>query len=145
VTYQVEPMLECQAGQATWADSQNGRSRTPAPPLGYATWFAQRHMPAGTMFMRTVVPRTAPAVRWRQVNLRQGSQMASQLEFSARAALCRQLAKREPTNRVLWMAEAENWSRLSNEKLRGEAEQEPVTASWRVCGRAPHDCLPIST
>src|SRR6266403_4711127 len=49
--------------------------------------------------------------------------MASQLELSARAALCRQLAKREPTNRVLWMAEAENWSRLSNEKLRGEAEQ----------------------
>lgn len=46
--------------------------------------------------------------------------MASQLELGARAALCRQLAQREPTNRVLWMAEAENWSRLSNEKLRGE-------------------------
>jgi hypothetical protein len=79
-----------------------------------------------------------------EVNLRQGSQMASQLELSARAALCRQLAKREPTNRVLWMAEAENWSRLSNEKLRGEAEQKSVTASWRVCGRVPQDCLPIS-
>ena len=49
--------------------------------------------------------------------------MASQLELRARAALCKQLAKREPTNRVLWMAEAENWSRLSNEKLRGEAER----------------------
>jgi hypothetical protein len=62
-------------------------------------------------------------------NLRQGSQMASQLEFSARAALCRLLAKREPTNRVLWTAEAENWSRLSNEKLRGEPKQNSVTAS----------------
>jgi hypothetical protein len=49
--------------------------------------------------------------------------MASQLELSARAGLCRELAKREPTNRVLWTAEAENWSRLSNEKLRGEPEQ----------------------
>jgi hypothetical protein len=49
--------------------------------------------------------------------------MASQLELSARAALCTQLAKREPANRALWMAEAENWSRLSNEKLRGEPEQ----------------------
>jgi hypothetical protein len=49
--------------------------------------------------------------------------MASQLELSARAALCRQLAKREPTNRVLWTAEAENWSRLSNDKLRGEPRQ----------------------
>ena len=46
--------------------------------------------------------------------------MASQLELSARAALCKQLAKREPENRVLWMAEAENWSRLSNEKPCGE-------------------------
>jgi hypothetical protein len=58
--------------------------------------------------------------------------MASQLELSARAALCKQLAKREPENRVLWMAEAENWSRLSNEKLRGEPEQKLVTASWPI-------------
>jgi hypothetical protein len=58
--------------------------------------------------------------------------MANQLELRARAALCKQLAKREPTNRVLWMAEAENWSRLSNENLRGEPEQKPVTASWPI-------------
>jgi hypothetical protein len=70
--------------------------------------------------------------------------MPSQLELSARAALCRQLAKREPTNRILWMAEAENWSRLSKKELRGEAEQKVVTAFWRVCGRASQDCLPIS-
>jgi hypothetical protein len=47
--------------------------------------------------------------------------MISQLEFSSRAALCRQLAKQEPANHALWMAEAENWSRLSKERLRGEA------------------------
>jgi hypothetical protein len=101
-------------------------------------------MLVGTMSIRTIVPRKAPAVLWREVNLRQGSQMASQLELSARAALCRQLAKREPTNRVLWMAEAENWRRLSNEKLRAEPEQKSVTASWRVCGRVLQDCLPNS-
>jgi hypothetical protein len=31
------------------------------------------------------------------------------------------LAKREPANRNLWMAEAKHWSRLSKEWLRGEA------------------------
>jgi hypothetical protein len=46
--------------------------------------------------------------------------MTSQLEFASRAALCRELAKREPANGVLWMAEAENWSCLSNEKIHGE-------------------------
>jgi hypothetical protein len=46
--------------------------------------------------------------------------MTSQLEFESRAALCRQLAKQEPTNRALWMAEAESWARLSNRKLPGE-------------------------
>lgn len=47
--------------------------------------------------------------------------MISQLEFSSRAALCRKLAKQEPTNRALWMAEAESWLRLSKERFRGEA------------------------
>jgi hypothetical protein len=61
--------------------------------------------------------------------------MASQLEFGARAALCRKLAKREPKNRIFWMAEAENWSRLSNENFRGEPEQKAVTAPWQVCER----------
>ena len=49
--------------------------------------------------------------------------MAGQSEFDLRAMLCRQLARREPENRVLWMAEAENWSRLSKEKRRGDAEE----------------------
>jgi hypothetical protein len=57
-----------------------------------------------------------------ELNLWQGWQMACQQELSARAALCKQLAKREPTNRVLWTAEAEFWSRLSKEKIRDEQE-----------------------
>jgi hypothetical protein len=46
--------------------------------------------------------------------------MTDQSEFSSRAALCRKLALREPGNRTFWMAEAENWSRLSKEKIQGE-------------------------
>lgn len=57
-----------------------------------------------------------PAVCSRIVILRQGSHVVSQLELSARAALCRRLAKHEPKIRIFWMAEAENWSRLSNER-----------------------------
>jgi hypothetical protein len=68
--------------------------------------------------------------------------MASQLELHSRAALCRQLAKREPENRVLWMAEAESWTRLSNRNRHGEPEQEPVTASRRENGCVRQDCLP---
>ena len=49
--------------------------------------------------------------------------MTGQLEFNLRATLCRQLAKREPANRILWMAEAETWSRLSKERSRGAAEE----------------------
>jgi hypothetical protein len=43
--------------------------------------------------------------------------MASQLELSSRATLCRQLAQREPKSRVYWLAEAESWSRLSRETI----------------------------
>ncbi len=39
--------------------------------------------------------------------------MTGLLEFSARAALCRQLARREPDSKNLWLAEAESWSRLT--------------------------------
>jgi hypothetical protein len=46
--------------------------------------------------------------------------MTDQSEFTSRAALCRELAQREPANRTFWMAEAEKWSRLSKEKLLGE-------------------------
>ena len=46
--------------------------------------------------------------------------MTDQSELNSRAALCRKLAQREPANRTFWMAEAENWSRLSKEKIHGE-------------------------
>jgi len=39
--------------------------------------------------------------------------MTSHLELSSRAALCRRLARREPNSKIYWLAEAENWSRLS--------------------------------
>jgi hypothetical protein len=50
--------------------------------------------------------------------------MTGQSEFNSRAALCRKLAEREPTNRTFWMAEAENWLRLSKEKPHTEDEEE---------------------
>jgi hypothetical protein len=46
--------------------------------------------------------------------------MTDQSELNSRAALCRKLAQREPANRTFWMAEAENWSRLSEQQLHGE-------------------------
>lgn len=67
--------------------------------------------------------------------------MISKLELNSRAELCRQLAKREPANGVLWMAEAENWSRLSREKLGVEASAKigPVLSSLPA---RPARCLP---
>jgi len=50
--------------------------------------------------------------------------MTNQSELNSRAALCRKLAQREPANRIFWMAEAENWSRLSKEAPRGEGGAE---------------------
>jgi hypothetical protein len=60
--------------------------------------------------------------------------MIDQLEFDLRATLCRQLAIREPANRIFWMAEAENWSRLSKERSRGVVEEKidsGIAANWR--------------
>jgi hypothetical protein len=59
--------------------------------------------------------------------------MTTRLELNLRAALCRQLAQCEPANRALWMAEAENWLRLSKEKLRGEAEAEIGSGTIGIC------------
>ena len=41
--------------------------------------------------------------------------MTNRLELSARAALCRRLARREPDSKGLWLAEAERWSHLTPE------------------------------
>jgi len=60
--------------------------------------------------------------------------MIDQVEFALRATLCRQLAMREPANRTFWMAEAENWTRLSREKSRSAAEEKTssgIAASLR--------------
>jgi hypothetical protein len=46
--------------------------------------------------------------------------MTDQSELNSRAELCRKLAQREPANRIFWMAEADNWSRLSKERCDGE-------------------------
>jgi hypothetical protein len=58
--------------------------------------------------------------------------MTSHLELSARAALCRQLARREPDSKNLWLAEADRWSRLTHEAGLTEAERHREPAgSWR--------------
>ena len=54
--------------------------------------------------------------------------MISQLELDSRAALCRQLAKREPAHRAFWIAEAERWSRLSKANPHGNAGQHSANA-----------------
>jgi hypothetical protein len=61
--------------------------------------------------------------------------MTSRVEFTSRAVLCRQLAELEPANRVIWMAEAEYWSRLSKDSDRGEAGT-PVTLGTVAALRA---------
>ena len=47
----------------------------------------------------------------------QGSGMITQTELSSRAALCRQLAQREPDSKVYWLAEAESWLRLCHKPI----------------------------
>lgn len=68
--------------------------------------------------------------------------MTNQLEFGSRAALCRQLAKEDPANRALWMAEVESWARLSNRhcpNLRGSEGAQPLPRSADVFRRASSD------
>ncbi len=57
--------------------------------------------------------------------------MTGSLEFSARAALCRQLARREPKSKILWLAEAERWSSLTL------APRDAVVASRNTDGWDP--------
>jgi len=47
----------------------------------------------------------------------QGNGMITQTELSSRAALCRQLAQREPNSKVYWLAEAEKWLRLCHKPI----------------------------
>lgn len=39
------------------------------------------------------------------------------VELRAQARLCRELAVREPKNRIYWLAEAERWSRLTQDEI----------------------------
>jgi hypothetical protein len=43
--------------------------------------------------------------------------MTRLVEYNARAALCRRLAKLEPVSRDIWLAEAERWSRLAQASM----------------------------
>jgi hypothetical protein len=57
--------------------------------------------------------------------------MTNLLECGARAALCRQLAQREPDSKDLWLAEAERWLRLTQEPgLRGAAPDGGSARTW---------------
>jgi hypothetical protein len=61
--------------------------------------------------------------------------MTSHLEFSARAALCRHLAGREPDSKDLWLAEAERWSRLTQQAdVTAAAQREPAWC-WNAMTR----------
>jgi hypothetical protein len=59
--------------------------------------------------------------------------MTGLLEFNARAALCRQLAKLEPDSKDIWLAEAERWSRLTQKPGAVAHHGEPAdTWCWEV-------------
>jgi hypothetical protein len=42
--------------------------------------------------------------------------MTNLLELRSRAALCRQFAEQEPASKAIWLAEAERWSRLAQDR-----------------------------
>jgi hypothetical protein len=54
--------------------------------------------------------------------------MTTQTELSLRAALCRQLAQREPSSKVYWLAEAEKWLRLCHKPIHLErtGDEDPL-------------------
>ena len=49
--------------------------------------------------------------------------MKNVVEFRAQARLCRQLAICEPKNRIYWLAEAERWSRLTQDEISSRYEE----------------------
>jgi len=66
--------------------------------------------------------------------------MTSHQEFSARAALCRQFARREPDSRDLWLAEAERWSRLTQQPdATARAQREPAWCRSAMTRHGPAD------
>jgi len=72
---------------------------------------------------------------------RKGNNMASLLECNARAALCRRLAKLDPSSKDIWLAEAERWSRLAQAKLLAQASDGPDAQSAHTIPiSADRDC-----
>jgi len=71
--------------------------------------------------------------------------MPSRRELRSRAALCAQLAKREPANRMLWMAEAETWLRLSNQSFAASwSEHQAAESNAIIARKADKNPLPIT-
>jgi hypothetical protein len=71
--------------------------------------------------------------------------MRSLLEFNARAALCRQLARLEPDSKDLWLAEAERWSRLKHEPEAATRQGEPAeTWCWDAISKRRLDDIKIT-
>jgi hypothetical protein len=66
--------------------------------------------------------------------------MTSLLECNARAALCRQLARLEPAGKNLWLAEAANWSHLTQQPKVASRHDEPAE-SW--CWKAIRKRKPL--
>jgi hypothetical protein len=102
---------EIEYGLLRPASSQSTSREPPAPASAAARC---------DLAMRTIVPRTTPALRCWEVDLRQRSQMASQLELSARAALCKRGRK------LVAFVERETFWRA----------RAPVTTSWPNLGEA---------
>jgi hypothetical protein len=68
--------------------------------------------------------------------------MKNVVELRARAALCRQLAVREPTNRSIWLAEAGRWSHLAQDdqfetSACRSVEEEPMLVSVLMEASSP--------
>jgi hypothetical protein len=65
--------------------------------------------------------------------------MTGFLEYNARAALCRQLAKVEPDSKNLWLAEAERWSRQKfGVALEAPRAKPAGTWCWEVMPKRKH-------
>ena len=54
--------------------------------------------------------------------------MTRLIEYNARAALCRRLAKLEPVSKDLWLAEAERWTRLAQASMGAQASEDGAEA-----------------
>jgi len=54
--------------------------------------------------------------------------MTRLIEYNARAAMCRRLAKLEPVSKDLWLAEAERWTRLAQARMGAQDSEDGTEA-----------------